>query len=140
MKISEKKMLEFILAEAEVAHDVPTIGELSFEYDEEIGITWENIAAFCKHKLVKIDERYEKNKEYKSKKQSEKNDTLNEAILGIVGEDPMSISQIAEALNDDTVSVQMIGVRVGKLVKEGILESELKSIEGRRLKFYRKAV
>ena len=82
-----------------------------------------------------LDHKNEKAKERAAEKRAA-GDKLREEVKGILGEEPMTINQIIEALGDETLTPAKITARTRQLIATGEAEKCMVKVEGRKLTAY----
>lgn len=66
-------------------------------------------------------------------------DAMTEAILGMLGDELMTVDEIVVALDDEEVTRNKVTARLGKLVKAGTVEKDTVKVDGKKKMAYRLA-
>ena len=73
-----------------------------------------------------------------AKKKAE-SDALTDTILGLIGDDFITVDEIVAELNDEEVTRNKVTARLGKLVKNGLVVKESVKVEGGKRMAYKLA-
>lgn len=95
----------------------------------------DEILEFVQAQIESIEKRNAKAKETASKKRAE-GDALRDTIEEMLGDEPMTINDILEALNDDALTSAKVVARMSQLVKAGKAEKVTVKADGRKLVAY----
>jgi len=89
------------------------------------------VVDFCAKEIKALEARAEKAKERAAKKAQEA-DELTEAIYAVLGDEPMTLADIVDALGREDVSAAKVNPRARKLAEAGRVERvEVAKAEGR---------
>lgn len=96
--------------------------------------------AFINKEIAALDAKNEKAKERAAAKRAE-GDAMKAAIAGVLGDEPMTVNDILEAISAEYPDVTPAKVvnRVNGLVKDEAASKETIKVEGRKLVAYTKA-
>ena len=92
----------------------------------------EKAVKFCEKEIKALDAKTAKAKERAAKRAAE-GDELREAIYEVVGDEPMTLAQIVEALGIEGVTANKVSPRANALVDAGQLEKTQVADGKRRL-------
>ena len=81
-------------------------------------IPGDDIVAFCDKEIAALDTRAAKAKERAAAKRAE-GDDLQAAVLGVLTDEPMTRTEVFDALGDPDTSVAKVGYRLTALVAAG---------------------
>ena len=98
----------------------------------------DEILEFCKSEMAALDRRNQKAKETSAKKRAE-GDSLRDALEGVLGEEPMTIADILDAMDDDSLTPAKVTARMAQLVRAERVNKEIVKVDGRKLVAYTKA-
>lgn len=98
----------------------------------------DEILEFCKSEVEALDRRTQKAKETSAKKRAE-GDSLKDALESVLGEEPMTIADILDAMADDSLTPAKVTSRMAQLVRAEKVKKEIVKVEGRKLVGYTKA-
>lgn len=73
----------------------------------------------------------------RAEKKRAESDALTDAILGMIGEDLITVDEIVIELDDENVTRNKVTARLGKLVKAGLIEKDSVKVEGKKRMAYR---
>ena len=93
------------------------------------------IMEFCVKEQAAIARKNEKARERAAEKRAV-GDALRERIESILGEEPMTVNQIMDALGDEDLTPSKIIARLNQLVKAERVAKEQVSVDGRKLMGY----
>lgn len=96
------------------------------------------IVEFVQSEIEALDRKAVKAKETSAKKRAE-GDALRDTIEGMLGEEALTVNDILERLDDDTLTSAKVVARMTQLVKAGKAAKETVKVEGRKLVGYTKA-
>lgn len=72
----------------------------------------------------------------RAEKKRAESDALTDKIYGIITDEPISIDEILEAINDEEVTRNKVTARLGKLVREGKVAKTAVKVEGNKRMVY----
>jgi DNA-binding transcriptional ArsR family regulator len=72
-------------------------------------------------------------------KKKEESDALTEEILGLIGEDLVTVDEIVIAINREDVTRNKVTARLGKLFKSGAIVKETVKVDGNKRMAYKLA-
>lgn len=72
-------------------------------------------------------------------KKKEESDALTEEILGMIGEDLITVDEIVVAINREDVTRNKVTARLGKLFKNGAIVKETVKVDGNKRMAYKLA-
>lgn len=72
-------------------------------------------------------------------KKKEESDALTEEILGMIGEDLVTVDEIVVAINREDVTRNKVVARLGKLFKNGAIVKEAVKVDGNQRMAYKLA-
>lgn len=72
----------------------------------------------------------------RAEKRRAESDALTDKIYGIITDEPISIDEILEAINDEEVTRNKVTARLGKLVREGKVAKTAVKVEGNKRMVY----
>jgi DNA-binding transcriptional ArsR family regulator len=72
-------------------------------------------------------------------KKKEESDALTEEILGLIGEDLVTVDEIVIAINREDVTRNKVTARLGKLFKNGAIVKETVKVDGNKRMAYKLA-
>ena len=72
-------------------------------------------------------------------KKKEESDALTEEILGLIGEDLVTVDEIVIAINREDVTRNKVTARLGKLFKSGAIVKEIVKVDGNKRMAYKLA-
>lgn len=72
-------------------------------------------------------------------KKKEESDALTEEILGMIGEDLVTVDEIVVAINREDVTRNKVTARLGKLFKNGAIVKETVKVDGNKRMAYKLA-
>lgn len=75
----------------------------------------------------------------RAEKKKAESDAMTEAILGMLGDELMTVDEIVVALDDEEVTRNKVTARLGKLVKAGSVEKDIVKVDGKKKMAYRLA-
>ena len=101
----------------------------------DVTVTAEDFREYIEKSIVQIDARNAKAAERQAEKKAA-GDQLRSRIKSVLSDSPMTIADIVEALDDETVTNAMVVARLGQLVKNGEVNKNDVKVEGRTLKTY----
>ena len=93
------------------------------------------IVEFCNAQIAALERRNAKAKENSAKKHAE-GDALKDTIQAMLGDEPLTVNDILERLDDETLTPAKIVARMGQLVKAGVAAKQTVKVEGRKLVGY----
>lgn len=113
---------------------------------EAIGSVFATIDHECKDEILEfvqaeieaLDRKAVKAKETSAKKRAE-GDALRDTIEGMLGEEALTVGDILERLDDDTLTSAKVVARMTQLVKAGKATKETVKVDGRKLVGYTRA-
>lgn len=73
----------------------------------------------------------------RAEKKRAESDAMTDAILGMIGEELITVDEIVVALDDEEVTRNKVTARLGKLVKAGVIEKETVKVDGKKRMAYR---
>ena len=66
----------------------------------------------------------------RAEKKRQESDELTDKIYDVIGEDYITVDEVVAALNDEDVTRNKVTARLGKLVRNGVIEKAKIKIEG----------
>ena len=111
----------------------------TFDFSEvsvgDVVVTPEHIKDYINKSLAQIDARNVKAAERAAKKKAE-GDDLRARVLSVIGETPVKVSDIVDALDDPDVTSAKVIARLTQLVKSGAIFKNSVRVDGRTLMTY----
>lgn len=98
-------------------------------------ITVEDMVDFIEKSIAQLDARTAKAKEKAAEKKAA-GDALKARIREVLSEDPMTVAEIVEALDDEEVTNAKVIARLTQLGKAGEVFKSDRKVDGRTLKIY----
>lgn len=75
----------------------------------------------------------------RAEKKRAESDSMTDAILAQIGNELITVDEIVDALNDETVTRNKVTSRLGKLFKAGLIVKEMVKVDGNKRTAYRLA-
>jgi len=98
----------------------------------------DELIAFIDKQIETLEKRKEAAATRAAKKKEE-SDALTEEILGMIGEDLVTVDEIVVAINREDVTRNKVTARLGKLFKNGAIVKETVKVDGNKRMAYRLA-
>jgi len=98
----------------------------------------DELVAFIDKQIETLEKRKEAAATRAAKKKEE-SDALTEEILGMIGEDLVTVDEIVVAINREDVTRNKVTARLGKLFKNGAIVKETVKVDGNKRMAYRLA-
>lgn len=98
----------------------------------------DELLAFIDKQIETLEKRKEAAATRAAKKKEE-SDALTEEILGLIGEDLVTVDEIVVAINREDVTRNKVTARLGKLFKNGAIVKETVKVDGNKRMAYRLA-
>ena len=98
----------------------------------------DELLAFIDKQIETLEKRKEAAATRAAKKKEE-SDALTEEILGLIGEDLVTVDEIVVAINREDVTRNKVTARLGKLFKNGAIVKETVKVNGNQRMAYRLA-
>ena len=98
----------------------------------------DELLAFIDKQIETLEKRKEAAATRAAKKKEE-SDALTEEILGMIGEDLVTVDEIVVAINREDVTRNKVTARLGKLFKNGAIVKETVKVDGNKRMAYRLA-
>ena len=96
------------------------------------GVTYDTLVDFCAHEVELLDSKAASAKERAAKKREE-GDALRETVYGVLSDtEAMTIDAIVSAINDPTVTRNMVTSRLGQLAKADRVEKDSVTTDDKR--------
>ena len=95
----------------------------------------DEVLAFIEKEKEALDRKNEKAKERAAEKRAA-SDVLKGKIADVIGDEPMTVNAILEALEDEDLTPAKVTARTKKLVSEGVISREMVKVDGRKLTAY----
>lgn len=114
------------------------LATVDFTEDITVGdvvVTPADIAEFVENSLAQLDNRAAKAAERAANKKAE-GDQMRATIKAVIGETPMTIAEIIEAVDDPELTNAKAVARLTQLVKLGEIYKADTKVDGRTLKVY----
>ena len=107
--------------------------EVSFSDEERV-----EMLEWCEKEIAALNAKNEKAKERAAEKRQE-GDKLRETVKGVLGDEPMTINAIIEAIGDESLTPAKVTARTRQLVAAGEITKSIVKVEGRKLTAYTRA-
>ena len=98
----------------------------------------DELLAFIDKQIETLEKRKEAAATRAAKKKEE-SDALTEEILGLIGEDLVTVDEIVVAINREDVTRNKVTARLGKLFKNGAIVKETVKVNGNQRMAYKLA-
>ena len=98
----------------------------------------DELLAFIDKQIETLEQRKEAAATRAAKKKEE-SDALTEEILGLIGEDLVTVDEIVVAINREDVTRNKVTARLGKLFKNGAIVKETVKVNGNQRMAYKLA-
>jgi len=98
----------------------------------------DELVAFIDKQIETLEKRKEAAATRAAKKKEE-SDALTEEILGMIGEDLVTVDEIVVAINREDVTRNKVVARLGKLFKNGAIVKEAVKVDGNQRMAYKLA-
>lgn len=98
----------------------------------------DELVAFIDKQIETLEKRKEAAATRAAKKKEE-SDALTEEILGMIGEDLVTVDEIVVAINREDVTRNKVTARLGKLFKNGAIVKETVKVDGNKRMAYKLA-
>ena len=98
----------------------------------------DELLAFIDKQIETLEKRKEAAATRAAKKKEE-SDALTEEILGMIGEDLVTVDEIVVAINREDVTRNKVTARLGKLFKNGAIVKEIVKVDGNKRMAYKLA-
>ena len=98
----------------------------------------DELLAFIDKQIETLEKRKEAAATRAAKKKEE-SDALTEEILGLIGEDLVTVDEIVVAINREDVTRNKVTARLGKLFKKGAIVKETVKVNGNQRMAYKLA-
>ena len=98
----------------------------------------DELLAFIDKQIETLEKRKEAAATRAAKKKEE-SDALTEEILGLIGEDLVTVDEIVVAINREDVTRNKVTARLGKLFKNGAIVKETVKVDGNKRMAYKLA-
>ena len=98
----------------------------------------DELVAFIDKQIETLEKRKEAAATRAAKKKEE-SDALTEEILGLIGEDLVTVDEIVVAINREDVTRNKVTARLGKLFKNGAIVKETVKVNGNQRMAYKLA-
>ena len=98
----------------------------------------DELLAFIDKQIETLEKRKEAAATRAAKKKEE-SDALTEEILGMIGEDLVTVDEIVVAINREDVTRNKVTARLGKLFKNGAIVKETVKVDGNKRMAYKLA-
>ena len=98
----------------------------------------DELLAFIDKQIETLEKRKEAAATRAAKKKEE-SDALTEEILGLIGEDLVTVDEIVVAINRENVTRNKVTARLGKLFKNGAIVKETVKVNGNQRMAYKLA-
>lgn len=98
----------------------------------------DELVAFIDKQIETLEKRKEAAATRAAKKKEE-SDALTEEILGLIGEDLVTVDEIVVAINREDVTRNKVTARLGKLFKNGAIVKETVKVDGNKRMAYKLA-
>ena len=92
-------------------------------------VDMETLKAFAEKKIAQLDKRNASAKARSERKRAESSDVI-EAVFALVGAEPQTRDEIANAYGDESMSVAKIGAKLNALVSAGRIEKTTIKVTG----------